>query len=106
MAHVKRFKEVNESFYFSDWVDMDLLQSVIDHMKPGKESSGDEFKQSLRGFNNEYEVTVQKRLPATFGKQVAVWIDLYLVQDVIDRMNPVLCKQSDEYKAELKNFLK
>lgn len=106
MVRIKRYEDINESFYFSEWVDMDILQSVIDHMKPNKELSGNEFKQSLRGFNNEYEVTVQKRLPATFGKQVADWIDLYLVQDVIDRMNPNLCDQSDEYKSELKNLLK
>lgn len=106
MAHVKRYNEINEEFYFNDWVDLDLLQSVIDHMKPGKEFSGDEFKQSLRGFNGEYDTVQQKRLPATFGKQVAEWVDLYLVQDVIDRMNPNLCQQSEEYKEDLKDFLK
>ncbi len=36
------------------------------------------------------------------AKQVAHWIDLDLIQDVIDRMNPVLCEVSDTYKRDLK----
>lgn len=109
MAHVKRFKEINESvFYFSDYVDLDLLQKVIDGMKPtseNREAANERFKKSLIGFNDNYTVKDSKRLPSTMGKQVAWWVDLYLVQDVIDRMNPVVCKQADEYKKDLKEFL-
>jgi protein involved in temperature-dependent protein secretion len=106
MTHVKRYNEINDQFYFYDWVDLDLLQSVIDHMKPDKSFTGYEFKQALRGFNDKYEIFQQKRLPVAFGKQVAEWVDLYLVQDVIDRMNPNLYQQSEEYKKDLKDFLK
>lgn len=107
MAHIKKFYEINETFfYFNDNIDLDLLQDVIDHMKPvGQDDNNQIFKKSLRKFNSGYSVKEQKRLPSTFGKQVAWWIDLELVQDVIDRMNPVTCESSIEYKKDLKKFL-
>lgn len=104
MAHVKRFQEINESFYFNDWVDLDTLQRCIDKMKPTKDN-GESFKDSLREFNDSYECIQQKKLPDTFGKQVADWVDLYLVQDIVDRMNPNLCKDSEQYKQDLKRFV-
>lgn len=106
MAHVKRFDEINESFFkFNNFVDLDLLQMVIDKMRPIKDSSNDAFKKSLVKFNNNYTVKDTKRLPVTMGKQVAWWVDLFLVQDCIDRMNPVNCTEADQYKKDLKEFL-
>lgn len=112
MAHVKRFYEVNESFFhFSDYIDFELLQKVIDAMRPkGKgwqlDYSADEFKQALREFNEKYPIKEHKRLPETFGKGVAHWVDLNLVQDVIERMNPVICRDAEAYKIDLENFIK
>lgn len=106
MAHVKRFDEINENFYFNDWVDLDTLQKCIDNMKPTKTNDAEAFKTSLKDFNDNYDCVQQKRLPAAFGKQVADWVDLYLVQDIIDRMNPNLCQDSEQYKQDLKNFVK
>lgn len=106
MARVKRFDEMNENFfYFNDYVDLNLLQDVIDGMKPTKDSDKDEFKKSLIKFNSNYNVRETKRLPATMGKQVAWWVDLFLVQDCIDRMNPSNCTNSEQYKKDLKEFL-
>ena len=106
MARVKRFDEMNENFFhFSDYIDLDLLQKVIDGMRPTKSSDGEDFKKSLIDFNDSYKVKGTKRLPATMGKQVAWWVDLFLVQDCIDRMNPVNCVNSEQYKKDLKEFL-
>jgi len=107
MAHIKRFNELNENntFFFSEWVDKYLLQDVIDHMKPGKGFTGDVFKEALEEVNNTYPTTNQSRLPVSFGKQVADWVDLYLVQDVLDRMNPALCDRSEEYNEELRKLV-
>ena len=106
MAHIKRFEELNEEFYFSNYVDLDLLQGVIDRMRPtGLGEEEEDFNFELTQFNEKYPAKQHKRMPATFGKEVAHWIDLYLIQDVIGRMNPVLCARADEYKRELKKFL-
>ena len=107
MAHIKRFKELNENntFFFSEWVDKDLLQDVIDHMKPGKGHTGEEFKESLRDLNTKFEIREQKRFPTSFGKQVADWVDLYLVQDVLDLMNPAINGRCNDYMRELKNLV-
>jgi len=108
MAKVKRFKDINENnnvFNYSDWLDRDLLQGVIDGMKPRSEHDGETWKEAMREFNNLYPVVNQERLPSSFNKQVADWVDLDLVQDVIDRMNPRLCDKSEEYKRDLKEML-
>jgi hypothetical protein len=106
MIHVKKFKEINETFfYYSDYVDLDLLQGVIERMRPGKNNNRENFKENLKIFNEEYSVTQHKRLPDGLEKQVAWWIDLDLIQDVIDRMNPVLCEDSETYKIDLKHFI-
>lgn len=107
MVKIKKFYELNETFfYFSDYVDLDLLQEIIEHMRPKKlDDNNRDFKISLMEFNDKYPVKEQKRMPVVFGKQVAWWIDLNLMQDVIDRMNPVSCKSADDYKKDLKKFL-
>lgn len=101
---IKTFEQFNEQFYFNDWVDLDLLQSVIDKMKPTMNLSGDEFKKSIKLFNNNYTVN-NERLPSTFGKRVADWVDLDIVQDIIDRMNPNANPLHVEYKKKLKNLI-
>jgi hypothetical protein len=103
--HIKKFKEINEGFYFSDEYDVDLLQEVIEGMRPNKISDGEEFKEKLKDFNKLYPCKEPKRLSEVLGKQVAWWVDLNLVQDVIDRMNHVLNKDADKYKKDLKIFL-
>lgn len=103
--HIKRFQEVNEQFHYSDYIDLYLLQGCIEGMRPNRTTTGDEFKQKLREFNSQYACKEEKRLPNNFAKDVAYWIDLNLIQDVIDRMNPVLCNKAYEYKKDLKNFL-
>jgi hypothetical protein len=106
MAHIKRFDEINEEFHHSDYINLNLLQDIIDRMKPtGLGDEQEDFNFNLTQFNDKYPVKYHKRFPATFGKQVANWIDLYLIQDVIDRMNPVLNPNANEYKKELKRFL-
>lgn len=105
MNRIKRFSEMNETFYFNDYVDLDLLQNIIDNMKPTKDNDSNNFKKELMKFNSNYEVKETKILPSTMGKQVAWWVDLYLIQDCIDRMNNKLCKDSEEYKINLKKFL-
>jgi hypothetical protein len=100
MAHIRRF---NESIgYYPDWLDRDLLQKVIDGMKHRSEHDEESFKESIREFNNLYPVRTQERLPSIFGKRVADWIDLDLIQDVIDRMNPNICVKSEKYKKILR----
>lgn len=119
MSHVKRFNELNEgqipygkpmgdqkdshwNFYHND---VDILDGIIEGMRPGKNNDNEEFKSSLKEFNKNYPCTQNKRLPAEMGKQVAWWIDLYLIQDCIDRMNSVLCPNAEQYKKDLKTFL-
>ena len=106
MAHIKKFKEINEEFFYSDSYDVDLLQEVIEGMRPNNLSDGESFKEEIKKFNSKFPCKEQKRLPSTFGKQVAWWIDMQIIQDVIDRMNTSLNQDSDKYKKELKEFLK
>jgi hypothetical protein len=105
MIHIKKFEEINEEFYFSDEYDVDLLQGVIEGMRPSKNSDSDEFKNRLREFNELHPCKESKRMAETLGKQVAWWVDLNLVQDVIDRMNSMLNKNAKKYKKDLKIFL-
>lgn len=106
MTHIKRFDELNEEFfYYSDYYDLDLLQEVIEGMRPSKETNGEYFKKELREFNAQYPCKHQKRMSNVFGKQVAWWVDIELFQDVIDRMNSALNKNASKYKEDLKYFL-
>jgi len=100
MAHIKRFNENND--YYADWLDMDLLQKIIDKMKPRGDYDAESYKEAIREFNNLYPTAELERFPSIFGKRVAEWIDLDLVQDIIDRMNPKSCAKSEEYKRILK----
>lgn len=106
MVHIKKCNEVNEEFfYYNDYYDVDLLQKVIEGMRPSKDYDGEDFKKELKEFNSKYSCKEQKRLSDMLGKKVAWWVDLYLVQDVIDRMNVKLNNEADKYKKDLKNFL-
>lgn len=108
MAMIKRFKDImkNETtFYYNENYDIDIIQSVIDKMKPINGNEHIIFKEKLRDLNIDYQVKDSKRLPEIFGKQVAWWIDLNLIQDVIDRMNSVMNPKSSEYIEELKKLI-
>lgn len=105
MVHIKKFDEINEDFFFSNDYDVDLLQDIVEGMRPTKFSDGEAFKRRLKEFNDKYPCKQQKRLSAILGKKVAWWIDLNLVQDVIDRMNITLNDDASKYKEDLKQFL-
>ena len=103
MKHLKRFNET--FFYFSEIVDKELIQQVIDKMNPNNDNKlSDNFKKSIIEFNKKYPIKESKRLPETMGKQVAWWVDMDIIQDCIDRMTDKII--SDKYKNDLKNFLK
>lgn len=103
MVHIKKFEELNERV-FADWVDPELIQGVIDNMNPRKTKEG--FIEELMRFNDQFLISgSQKRLPSVFGRQVADWVDLNVIQDVIDRMNPTLNKDHEIYKKRLKDLI-
>ena len=114
MAYIKKYKEIYESrdseFGFDDhaiWLDKRLIQDIIDKMRPNANSDTTSFVLSLKGFNEDYPIREDrsKKLPSTFGKQAAEWIDMDLIQDVIDRLNPQLNIHNVEYKENLISFL-
>lgn len=102
MLRVKKFNELNEAY--DDSVDKDLIQRIIDKMKPdrGDTTLSDNFKESINEFNNKYTIKEYKRIQNTMGKQ-AWWIDIDIIQDCIDRMTDRVI--SDKYKNDLDYFL-
>ncbi len=113
MIKINKFNEFNslkenisnQNSHYSEYVDINILDDIIENMRPNKNSDGELFKSKLRLLNSEYNCSNNKRSPSTFGKKVAWWVDLDLIQDVIDRLNNKLCDNSEEYKSELKNLL-
>lgn len=103
MAHIKRFNEMVHHFsQYAEWLDRGLIQKVIDKMK-----FDNKFKFELSTFNTNYPVKNTNKFPSNMGKQVADWIDIDIVQDCVDRMNPHLSSesQSDDYKRDLEEFV-
>jgi hypothetical protein len=86
---------------YAEWLDRELIQKVINNMK-----TSDRFKQSLAEFNDRYPVKNSNRFPSNMGKQTADWVDIDIIQDCVDRMNPHLSneEQSERYKKELEEF--
>lgn len=108
MANIKRFKDMTKNetfFYYNDNYNIDIIQSIIDKMKPISEKEHLIFKDELKNLNNKYPVKNSKRLPESFGKRVAWWVDLNLIQDVIDRMNSIMNPYNSEYIKDLKKLI-
>jgi len=114
MTYIKKYKDLYESRDLetgfdehAEWLDKNIIQDIIDKMRPGPDKDTKTFILSLKSFNDDYSIRGDrsKRMPSTMGKRAAEWVDMELVQDVIDRMNPHLNLHNVEYIENLISFL-
>lgn len=103
MPYIKRFENINESSS-NGWVDNQSIRLVVEAMKPNNSDPG-YFKIALKSFNSQYK-TREKEEKITESLNTVNWADMNLIQEVLYRMDPKMCDKSEQYKNELRSFLR